>query len=210
MNPYQPVIDFENVLAEYCGSKYAIAVESCSAAILLCLMYRKKEMGGIGNVTIPSKTYPSIPCSIIHAGGKVKWEHGDWDGQYELYPLRIWDAALRFKRGMYSEKMKVFNAFQCISFHLKKHLPIGRGGAILTDDEMAAQWLRLARFDGREPMPLQEQKEFTVLGFNVYMQPDQAARGLQIFQMIEHKDLADLKVEDQKYCDLSLHKIYTQ
>lgn len=63
MNPYQPVIDFENVLAEYSGSKYAVAVESCTAAIFLSLMYRKQsgwrgsEKNGIG---IPKHTYPDL------------------------------------------------------------------------------------------------------------------------------------------------------
>jgi dTDP-4-amino-4,6-dideoxygalactose transaminase len=204
MIPYAIVTEFEETIADYAGSKYAVAVESCTAAIFLSLMYRKNKIGSIGNVTIPCHTYPSIPCSIIHAGGKVLFMNQSWQGEYHLFPLLIWDAALRFKKGMYH------GGFQCLSFHIKKLVPIGRGGMILTDDFKAVEWLRLARFDGREPVPLLEQKDFTVLGYNMYMPPPDAARGLQLFHVIKDKNLPDLKVEDQGYADLSKFKIYQQ
>lgn len=206
-NPYHIVHEFEEAVAEYCGSRYAVAVESGSAAIFLSMMYRRwaQSKGGptFQEVTIPSRTYPSVPCSIIHAGGRVKFEDIEWQGEYELKPLNIWDAALRFKRGMYHGGM------QCLSFHIKKHLPIGRGGMILTDDGIAAEWLKLARFDGRQPVPLQ-QDNFAILGWNMYMEPANAARGIQLLQALGDRELPDLKVEDQKYADLSKFKIYTQ
>jgi len=204
-NPYKAVIDFEQAVADYCGSKYAVAVESCTSALFLSLMWRKQELGMIGQVAIPSKTYPGVACSIIHSGGKVVFDRiqTEWDGEYELYPLNIWDAALRFRKGMYH------GGFQCLSFHIKKLIPIGRGGMILTDDEEAAKWLRRARFDGRDPVPLQEDN-FTMLGWNAYMQPDQAARGLQLLQALGDRELEDLKVDEQKYPDLSKFPIYQQ
>lgn len=203
MNPYSIVIDFEETIAAYAGSRHAIAVESCTAAIFLSLMYRKKQNGRIPEITIPNMTYPGVACSIIHAGGKINFDESGWKGEYMLSPLFIWDAALRFKRGMYH------GGFQCLSFHIKKLLPIGRGGMILTDDIEADAWFRKARFDGRSPVPLQEDN-FTMLGYNMYMSPDHAARGLQLFQVIENKELDDISVESQKYADLSKFKIYTQ
>jgi len=206
-NPYQSVIDFENVLAEYCGSKYAVAVESCTSALFLSLMYCKQS-GGVQPTTIdiPSRTYPGVACSIIHAGYKVAFDDYLWEGEYMLKPFQIWDAALRFKKGMYH------GGFQCISFHAKKLLPIGRGGAILTDDFEAVKWLRRARFDGRNPVPLLEDN-FDMLGWNCYLQPEQAARGLMLFQALisKHPDgPPDLIVEEQGYPDLSKFKIYQQ
>jgi dTDP-4-amino-4,6-dideoxygalactose transaminase len=100
--------------------------------------------------------------------------------------------------------------FQCLSFHIKKSLPVGRGGMILTDDKDAYEWFKLARFDGREPVPLREQKDFTVLGWNMYMSPPDAARAVQLFEVIKNIELPDLNVESQKYPDLSQFKIYTQ
>jgi dTDP-4-amino-4,6-dideoxygalactose transaminase len=207
VNPYIVVEEFEKRIAEWCGSKYAVAVESGSAAIFLSLMYRKFMRQEIGKVVIPKLTYPSVACSILHAGGKVEFKDVDWGGQYELYPLGIWDAALRLKKGMYH------GGFQCLSFHIKKHLPIGRGGMILLDDKHAYDWLNLARFDGREPVPLREQKEFKVIGWNMYMSVEQGARGIELFEMIRRKypeGLPDLKTEDQGYCDLSKHIAYQQ
>ena len=199
MNPYFIVKQFEETIAEYCGSKYAVAVESCTAAIFLSLKYTNVQ--GV-QIQIPKHTYPSVPASIIHAGGKVDFSNDTWEGEYELYPLNIWDSALRFKKGMYH------GGFQCLSFHAKKNLPIGRGGMILTDDKEAYEWLKLARFDGRvEGEPLNEMNPI-MLGWNMYMTPEQAARGLQLFQMLYSKDKEDLKVEDQGYPDLSKFKIY--
>ena len=206
VNPYKIVSDFEEAIAEYAGSKYAVAVESCTAAIFLSLMYRK-QTGWRGSdklgVGIQKHTYPGVACSIIHAGFKVRFEDDNWRGEYELEPMDIWDAALRFKKGMYH------GGFQCLSFHIKKLLPIGRGGMILTDDEAAYKWLKKARFDGREPVPLQEDN-FTMLGCNMYMQPADAARGLQLLQALGDRELDDLSVESQKYADLSRFDIYKQ
>lgn len=203
VNPYLIVDTFEKAIADYCGSKYAVAVDSCSAAIFLSLMFVKHKFGTLNEVTIPNRTYPSVPCGIIHAGGKVKFEDVAWEGEYELRPWFIWDAALRFKRNMYR------GGFQCLSFHVRKHIPIGRGGAILTNDKEAYEWLKRARFDGRNPVPLQED-DFTMLGWNCYLEPMNAARGLQLLQALGDRELTDLKVEDQKYADLSRFKIYTQ
>lgn len=204
-NPYNVVIQFEEAVAKYCGSKYAVAVESCTSALFLSLVY-------CGNLTdrihptyigIPRRTYPGVACSIIHAGFKVQFLDYQWMGEYQLKPYDIWDSALRFKRGMYH------GGFQCLSFHIKKLIPIGRGGMILTDNLDAVKWLRKARFDGRNPVPLQED-DFDMLGWNCYMTPDQAARGLQLLQALGDRELDDLKVADQKYPDLSKFKIYTQ
>lgn len=195
-NPYKVVGEFEKIIADYAGSRYAVAVESGTAGLFLsCLRRQVKE------VSIPKFTYPSVPCSIIHAGGTVKFTDEDWQGTYELSPYGIIDGALRFKRGMYQGGLHV------LSFHIKKHLPIGRGGMILTNDYDDAEWFKLMRFDGRHPVPLREDN-FTVLGYNAYMTPEQAAKGIQLFSLTENKDLPDMDREAQGFPDLSQFKIY--
>lgn len=206
-SPYHVVEELEQRIAEWTGAPYAVAVESCSAAIFLCLQWANRT--GMWNgmkVNCPSLTYPSVPCSIIHARMKVSFEASKWEGEYCLYPLNIWDSALRFKKGMYRGN----GAMQNISMHIKKRLNVGRGGMILLDNEEAYNWLKLARFDGREPVPLKDQKEFNVLGWNLYLEPANAARAIQIFSVIQDKDLPDLPFEEQGYADLSVHKIYQQ
>lgn len=203
MNPYTVVHSLEESLAEYAGSRYAVCLESGSAAILLSLMWFKERNGSLGTVTCPKRTYPSIPCSILLMGGKVQFTDEDWHGVYQLNPYPIVDGALRFKRGMYSP-----GTFHMVSMHIRKHIPVGRGGAILLDDKDAYEWLKRARFDGRDPVPLL-QDNFTQLGFNMYMEPANAARGLQLLQALGDRELEDLKVESQGYPDLSKFPIYT-
>src|SRR3990172_12074217 len=118
---------FEKTIANHCGAQYGVAVESCTAAIFLCCKYFNVRW-----VHIPKFTYPGVACSIIHAGGKVSFSNDTWSGIYRLYPYEIYDSALRFMRGMY-----IRGTFYCLSFHIKKHLPIGRGGMILCDDKKA-------------------------------------------------------------------------
>lgn len=198
MNPFDSVRQFEEAIAQYAGSRYAVGVISCSNALLLACKYRQ-----VKEVTIPKRTYVSVPMSIIHAGGTVKFSDEDWSGVYELKPWGIIDGALRFRRGMY-----VKGSLHCLSFHFKKPLSIGRGGMILTDDFEAYQWLKKARFDGRtEGVPL-DQDDIDVLGYNVYMYPEDAAKGLHRFSFIQDKDLPDLVVAEQNYPDLSTMRIF--
>lgn len=204
-NPYLIVEEFEERIAEWCGAPYAVAVESCSAAIFLSLVYREINFGSI-TINMPKFSYPSVPCSIIHAGYKVKFTDEKWEGEYHLNPVGVFDAALRFKKNMYNGGM------QCLSFHIKKHLKIGRGGMVLCEDIDERDWLRKARFDGRNPIPLSEDS-FDMLGYNMYLEPSQAARGIQLFEVLRQKypdGMEDLKVEEQGYPDLSKFPVYQQ
>lgn len=195
-NPFSVVDEFERMIASWAGSKYAVAVESGTAALFLSCVYKK-----VGEVTIPARTYPSVPCSIIHAGGKVKFEDKPWEGMYELAPYGIWDSALRFRKDMYQ------GGLHCLSFHMKKLLPIGRGGMILTDDKEAYNWLKRARFDGRREVPL-EDDNFDMLGWNMYMEAEQAIRGIRLFATMEQRGSDDLPVEKQGYPDLRRYSVY--
>lgn len=197
---FKVVKEFERAIAKYAGAKYAVAVNSCSSALFLCCVYRKVKI-----VTIPKFTYPSVACGIINAGGHIKFSDDPWYGIYELEPYKIMDGALRFRKGMY-----VKGTLHCLSFSMKKLLSIGEAGMVLTDDKKAADWLRLARFDGRhEGVPL-EKDNLAVLGWNMYMTPDKAARGLWVFDMVKNKQLPDMDSTKQGYPDLSKFKIYAK
>lgn len=198
---YKKVDEFEKTIAKFAGSKYAVAVDSCTNALFLCCKYKR-----VGVVSIPRYTYVGVACSIKHAGGKVIFTNTKWKGAYMLAPHNIVDSALRFKEGMYIKK-----TLYCLSFHWKKHLPIGRGGMILTDDKVAYDWFKRARFDGRRELPLNKDK-FDMLGWNMYMTPEQAEKGLEMFRYFQEIQLKqdDLKVEDQNYPDLSKYGVYAK
>ena len=200
MDAYKVVRDFEGAMTEFTGAPFAVSVESCSAAIFLsCLWCKVKD---IPEVMIPKFTYPSVPASIINAGGRVIFDDLDWqdEGQYLLANTIIIDSAKHLSRHMYDRE-----TLTCLSFHYQKVLPIGRGGMILTDSRKAYEWFRVARFDGRHEQPLPGD-ELVMLGWNMYMTPEQAARGLERLQ-----GLPDINIDKHdEYQDLSRYKFYTE
>lgn len=198
-NPYKIVQMFEEEIALYTNSPHAISVDSCTNALFLCCKYYE-----VKEVTIPSKTYLSVPMSIIHAGGTVVFDKSPttnhWIGIYQLKPYPIYDAAKRLTSGMY-----IPNSFMCLSFHIKKHLGIGKGGMILTDNTEAANWFRKARYEGRSEKYYKEDN-ISSLGWNMYMTPQEAAQGLCLLQNFpEHnRDLG----EENGYRDLTEFEIF--
>ena len=113
-NAVDIVDEFQRVVAEYTGAPYAVAVESCTSALFLCCTYL-----GVEEVTIPARTYVSVPNAIIHSGGSVKFRDYEWQGIYQLEPYPVYDAAKRFTSGMY-----IPGSYMCLSFHGKKILRI--------------------------------------------------------------------------------------
>jgi len=199
--------EFENALAKYTGAPYAVAVDSCSNALFLAL----KEDGIDGvEISIPSRTYPSVPCAIIHAGGKVRFmetESGTIKGAYRLQPTKVWDSALRFTADMYNP-----DTHMCLSFSGPyKHLKLGKGGAILTDDHRAYLWFKRARYSGRRECSYHDDN-FDQLGWNFYMLPEIAARGLLLMGQFYNLDGSPKQMEDIElpYPDLSRFSVYDQ
>jgi len=199
--------DFEKALSDYTGAPYVVALDNMSNALFLALYYEK--ISG-QEIEIPSRTYPSVPCEIIHAGGKVKFTQVDGDtikGAYQLKPTKVWDSALRFTGDMY-----VSNTHMCVSFTGPyKHLKLSKGGAILTDDLHAYLWFKRARFSGRRECSYHDDY-FDMLGWNFYMVPELAARGLHMMPQFYNLDGTKKQMEDLElpYPDLSKYEIYKQ
>ena len=196
-DPWDVLDLFEKTIAEYAGSKYAVAVDNCTDAMFLCLKYLKAD----GEIVLPKRTYVSVPCTVIHAGCQIKFEDLEWEGVYQLKPYPVYDSATRMTKGMY-----VPNSYYCVSFHRRKHIPIGKGGMILLDDENAYEWLKVARYEGRHMDTLYKDDSFDMVGWNMYMTPEQAAVGLDLFGNIdEHNE--DLE-SSKTHKNLSQFPIY--
>lgn len=171
---------FEEAMAEYAGAKYGVAMDSCSTAIFLSLVWSRIEGE---KISTPKKTYISVPRGIVRAGGIIEWLDEDWQGAYRLGGTEVVDSALRMRRGMFRE-WPLSSLLYCVSFHMRKHIKIGRGGMVLTDNAVAADWLKRMRFDGRTgSIPFMEDPVEDP-GFNAYMLPEQAARGLQLLEAL--------------------------
>lgn len=201
MQPYESVNELERRVAEYGGSKYAIAVDSCSNALLISLAYRKMQ-GYSMDVGIPKLTYVGVAQAILNAGGRCVFRDEDWQGEYELEGVDIIDAARRFRRGMYSGHS---GKLYCVSAHWGKILKIGRGGFILTDSEEDFEILRRIRFDGRH-VGVPPKVDYFVRGYHCYILPEEASRGLMLMGYMPD-DNADLPRDD--YADLSTCEIFT-
>jgi dTDP-4-amino-4,6-dideoxygalactose transaminase len=204
---YKVTEDFEKALCDYTGAPYAITIDNQSNALFLALM--REKVSGI-DISIPARTYPSVPCEIIHAGAQVKFEPVSGKtlkGAYQLKPTRVWDAALSFTHNMY-----IPDTHMCVSFTGPyKQLKLGKGGAILTDDYDAYLWFKRARFSGRRECSYHDDN-FDMLGWNFYMMPELAARGLLLmgqFYGIDGKPKAMPDIE-HPYPDLSKFEIYSK
>jgi dTDP-4-amino-4,6-dideoxygalactose transaminase len=200
MNPYQVVKDFEQGLCEYSGAKYAVTTTSCTAALLLACAYLK-----VKEVEIPKRTYVSVPMSILHAGGTVKFRDEDWVGMYQLKPYPIWDSARWLTSGMYKK-----GQFICLSLHWTKTLGLGQGGVILHDSDEADEWFRRARFDGRKEGVAPKDDTFDFIGWHCYMSSRDAADGLFRLMLLPkvneplpndpYPDLSTLDCLKQSFC----------
>lgn len=209
---YKITDEFEDQLSKYTGSKYAVTVDNMSNGLFLALYYENHINKSIksGSVTIPNRTYPSVPCEIIHAGLKVNWRKVEGEtitGAYQLEGSNVWDSALSFTADMYIPK-----SHMCVSFTGPyKHFKLSKGGAILTDNHKAYLWFKRARYSGRRECSYHDDN-FDMLGWNFYMMPELAARGVLLMNQFYNMDGTKKENEDLTlpYPDLSKYKIYNQ
>jgi len=197
-NPFEIVRWFEEEIAHYTGATYAIATNSCTNAVFLACKYL--NVSG-QTITIPKRTYLSIPQSIRQAGGILQFEDLDWQGIYQLKPFPIYDAAKRLTSDMY-----IPGSLMCLSFHFKKHLKIGKGGMILTDDVVALERIKRMRYEGRTDGISYHDDIIDEEGWNMYMTPEQAARGLVL--LTDHPQNPPDLIEDPPYRDVTEFNLF--
>lgn len=215
---YKVTEDFEKALADYTGAKYVVTVDNMSNALFLALYYENHINKSIKEdfVYCPKRTYPSVPCEIIHTGlrveltenyGCLNMNEGTLTGAYELGNSNVYDSALRFTADMYLK-----GTHMCVSFTGPyKHFKLSKGGAILTDSYKAYLWLKRARYSGRRECSYHDDN-LDMLGWNFYMMPELAARGLLLMNQFYNLDGSKKHQEDLTlpYPDLSKFKIYQQ
>jgi len=169
MTDFSIVKQFEDAIAKFFGSPYAIAVDSCTHGIELCLRYKKVEL-----LVVPTRTYISVPFLANKLSVPLEWSEELWQDFYEIGDTKIYDAAV-----LWEEKGYIPGSMMCISFQYQKHLSLGRGGMILLDDPAAYEQIKKMSYDGRMPgVPWREQN-INTLGYHYYMTPETAQAGLQ-------------------------------
>lgn len=170
------VESFEYTIAEYFGSAYAVATDSCTHAIELCLRLKKYN-----NILIPNQTYISIPFTAEKLNLDWNWKSDLWEDFYYIGNTNIIDAAVLWKKNSY-----IKNTYMCLSFQYKKHLGIGRGGMILLDNESEKEILKRMSYDGRSMSSPWKTQNIDTIGYHYYMTPEIALDGLNKFKRIQN------------------------
>jgi len=195
MSSFDIVDSFERKVADFAGAKHGISVNTGTSAIFLCLQWKNISTTYRGAISLPARTFISVPMECIKCGYDVEFQDYVWKGVYPLTPFDIYDSACRFRKNMYK------GGLHCLSFQARKILNIGEGGMILTDDDDAAKWLKKARYSGREE-PFFKIEDIDMIGWQLYMTPEKAGRGLHLMdyvvneaadQLIQYPDLREVK-----------------
>lgn len=171
---FEVVSTFENKVSEFFGSKYAVAVDSCTHGLELCLRYTNET-----KINVPKRTYLSVPFLAEKIGLEREWRDENWENYYTINygDKRIIDAAVLWEKNSY-----IPNTFMCISFQYQKHLSLGRGGIILMDNKVDYISLKKMSYDGRLPNVPWRDQDIDTVGFHYYMTPETAQLGLDKLQ----------------------------
>ena len=194
---FSAVEDFEKKVSSFFGSPYGIAVDSCTQGIELALRYTNVDY-----IRVPKRTYLSIPFLANKLNIDLFWKDEDWVDYYYLTEDVI-DAAVLWKKDSY-----IPGTFMGISFQYQKHLSLGRGGIILTDNKDAAIQLKKMSYDGRLPNVPWRDQDIDTFGYHYYMTPETAKLGLEKLQSAVDAVPRQWAVTD--WPDLTEMKIFKQ
>lgn len=197
-NPFEVIDIFEKKLAQFFGSQYCVVVDSCTHALELCLRLKYDFMH---EISIPLNTYMSVAMTLNKLEIPYYFKNVCWKKFYQLGSTNIYDAATLWETNSYIQ-----NTMMCLSFQYKKHLKIGRGGAILLDNYNDYQILRKIRYDGRDLTLPHDEDLITMIGYHYYMTPEDAALGLMLFD--EVRDNPPKIWTDNDYKSLNQHPIF--
>jgi dTDP-4-amino-4,6-dideoxygalactose transaminase len=188
-NDFKPLFEFEKAVAEFFDSPFAIATDCCTHALEMCLRLSQHK-----KIRCPKQTYISIPFMLEKINVDYTFVDSQWEEYYYLKPDVI-DAATFWKKCGYIKHTKM-----CISFHIKKHINIGKGGMILLDDEVEYKRLQKMRYDGRSiyDQVNYENDDISEIGYHYYMTPETAEIGLKIFDQKKY-----LTAKSKSYKDYS-------
>tara|TARA_R110002012_G_scaffold64648_2_gene169829 strand:- start:653 stop:1261 length:609 start_codon:yes stop_codon:yes gene_type:complete len=195
---FNTVKKFEKEIAKFFGATYAVAVDSCTHGIELCLRYQH-----LSYINVPRRTYISIPFLAEKLGIQLQWTDEKWKDYYCVndFLTPIYDAAVLWKKDSYIPR-----TFMCVSFQFQKHLSLGRGGVILCDNQTDYMNLKKMVYDGRHPdIPWRDQ-DIEIFGYHYYMTPETAQRGLDKLSEAIKTPPREWVVTD--WPDLSLMKVF--
>jgi len=217
---------FEKKLAKYVGTKYAITLSNCTAALHLSLLALGIKSGD--EVLVADYTFPATGHSVMYCGAKPVFvdinpktyniepsmieqkitsktkaiipvhafgQPAEMDAINELaekHRLKVVEDAACALGAKYKNKYAgTISDVGCFSFHGRKGITTGEGGAIVTDDEELAEKIRKLSVFGMASAWKREKTDkliipkFTELGYNYKMSDILAAIGIAQLGKIE-------------------------
>ena len=195
---FNKITEFENVIANYFGAPYAVAVDCCTHAIELCL-----RLQHIKKTSCPKRTYLSVPMTLEKLNLDWQWTEEEWKEYYYLAGTNIVDAAVLWKENSY-----ISGTQMCLSFQFHKHLGLGRGGMILLDNKTDRDQLVRMSYDGRDRDILWAEQQIYTMGYHYYMIPETAIAGMEKFNVV--KDIQPKIISYNDYPDLSALPIFNK
>ena len=196
MVTFEKVAEFEKEIAKFFGAPYAVAVDSCTHGLELCLRHTKEKI-----LTVPTRTYLSVAMLAEKLNLERIWVRSEWEEKYYITP-RIMDAAVLWRKNSYIPKV-----YMCLSFQYQKHLSLGRGGMILVPTKEAYDKLKKMSYDGRDPNTPWRDQNIDTIGFHYYMTPEMAIIGLSKLDKAISTPPRVWKWED--WPDISKMKVFT-
>lgn len=197
-NPFEVLDIFERKLADFFHAPYCVLVDSCTHGIELCL---RTTWDWSHEMSIPLQTYMSIPMMLAKLNISYAFNNQPWSRYYKLEPTTIYDAATLWERDSY-----IHGTMMVLSFQHKKHIKIGRGGAILLDDKDICQRLKKLRYDGRNLLVNHADDDIDEIGYHYYMTPEDAALGIKLFD--QHADAPARSWSNNDYRQLNTYKVF--
>lgn len=165
---------FEKSVAEFVGTKYAVAVNSCTDALYLAL--RAVDVGPRDEVLVPSRTFVATPQVVVQLGATPVFYDIDSDleslvtlrtraimpvhieGHFDEHMDQIMDLAERYGIFVVEDAAQAFGAVKdgkkagsigdvgCFSFYPAKTLgAYGDAGAVVTNDEEIYNYIKNCR-----------------------------------------------------------------
>lgn len=199
MNTY--ITQFENAIAEYTNSPYAVGLDSCTSCV-----FHSLKFFNVKDIVLPRRTFVSIYTHALLAKCKVAFNDIEWNGTYRIEPTTIYDCAKRLKPNMYAP-----GAVMCLSFGRDKPVSIAnhtskyRGGMVLTDNETLVKYLREIS-DEHLPRSLNNERSFFYHDCNCSMLEEEAKIGLELFNAAPPTEDAE-EASAIHYPDLSQYKM---
>lgn len=185
---FNTIKEFEEKIAEFFGSPYAVAVDCCTHGLELSLRYTNTK-----KINVPRRTYISVPFLADKLGMELEWRNDNWEKFYTLNydDKRIIDAAVLWEKDSY-----IPNTLMSVSFQFRKHLSLGRGGVILCDNEEDYISLKKMTYDGRLPDVPWRDQDINSMGYHYYMTPETAQLGLDKLEEAINTEPTQWTVED--------------